>query len=75
MEKDDLFIKIGELGKLVLRLGNQDITKELENKIAILQQQLEEANNEKNRDLVRDEYNRLSKEIEEELEFEKKRRC
>ncbi len=47
MEKDDLFIKIGELGKLVLRLGNQNITKELENKIAILQQQLEEANNEK----------------------------
>lgn len=72
MDREELAVKLRKLAKLLLDLGNTDITKGLEKECEILEQELKSAKDEKALDIILTEYNRLSKKIGEESEFQKK---
>ena len=59
-----------EFVSLIRRLRDMDVTKKFEDKIAVLEQQFK-TTDEKARDLLRDEFNRLAKEIEDEHAMQK----
>ena len=67
-------MELEELRKLLLKLSNSDVSRELQSEIDILEQKSKNIDDEKILDLLCKEFNQLASRINNEIELEKERR-
>lgn len=67
-------MELEELRKLLLKLSNSDVSRELQSEIDILEQKSKKIDDEKILDLLCKEFNQLASRINNEIELEKERR-
>ena len=67
-------MELEDLRKLLLKLSNSDVSRELQSEIDILEQKSKNIDDEKILDLLCKEFNQLASRINNEIELEKERR-